>query len=359
MEPADPNGKQETTKIKVKLSDGTNYQMISFRSGTNKSYVTHIIAIKQLLEQKEMEEEVEEAFRAVTAIKDNKLGSLYKKFNASKDIAEKVTLKVESETTKEDFQKAKKGAQAQIVKAYELVCIYFLGKAWTQWDKVVTEMHMQDLWVAVNGVSHKGPHMKTWVSFLDCIKLHKLTIFSCDAVELQHYYMQQGVKKPQSVPVRSFMARMGLLNNYLAHLPTVKDSSMAVEDTKKGNEPFNEADLAEIMLKAVLSLWVNQYNLTHLTLPKSPRLLLLDLENIKRVMNEKHAESAKARARDSAALVGTSPTAPRRGRPRAQVSESPRRFAPQSSASTARTTTGPTCPTIPRNVASTPRVGRL
>ena len=166
-------------------------------------------------------------------------------------------------------------------------------------------MHMKDPWVTVNGVSHKGPHAKTWASFLGCIELHKLTIFSCDAVELQRYYMQQRVKKPQRIPVRSFMARMGLLNDYLAHLPMVKDSPMAVEDTKKGNEPFNKADLAGIILKAVPSACVNQYNLTHLTLPKSPRQLLLDLENIKHVMNKKHVELAKVRAKDSAALAGT------------------------------------------------------
>jgi hypothetical protein len=63
--------------------------------------------------------------------------------------------------------------------------------------------------------------------------------------------MQQHVRKPQRVTVRAFVSRMGLLNDYLAYLPTVKDSSMAVEDTKKGNIPFNEADLARIVLKAV------------------------------------------------------------------------------------------------------------
>ena len=68
--------------------------------------------------------------------------------------------------------------------------------------------------------------------------------------------------------------------------------------------PFNEADLAGIMLKVVPSSWVNQYNLTHLTLPKSPRQLLPDLENIKRLMNVKRMEPAKARAKDSAALAG-------------------------------------------------------
>ncbi len=192
----------------------------------------------------------------------------------------------------------------EIVKAYELFCNYFVGEARTQWGKVVSEMHMKDPWVAVNKSLNKGPHKKTWESFLDCIELHKLTIFPCDAAELQWYYMQQHVRKPQCLMVRAFVTCMGLLNNYLAYLSTVKDSSMAVEDTKKGNIPFNEADLARIVLKTIPISWVNQYNLTHSTLPKSPRLLLPDLENIERVMNKKRAESAKAKGKDGTASAG-------------------------------------------------------
>jgi hypothetical protein len=59
---------------------------------------------------------------------------------------------------------------------------------------------------------------------MDCIELHKLTIFPADAAELQRYYMQQTIKKPQQVTVHQFMSRMGVLNNYLAYLPTVFDS---------------------------------------------------------------------------------------------------------------------------------------
>ena len=134
--------------------------------------------------------------------------------------------------------------------------------------------------------------LRTKVSSLDCIELHKLTIFSCDTVELQHYYMQQGVKKPQRVPVRQYMAWMGFLDDYLAHLPTVKSMPMAVENRKKGKVPFDEADLAGIILKSVPASWINQYNLTHTMLPKSPRQLLPGLEAIERVMNEKHIEMA-------------------------------------------------------------------
>jgi hypothetical protein len=32
---------------------------------------------------------------------------------------------------------------------------------------------------------------------MDCIKLHKLTVFPADAAENQRYYMQQRIKKPQ------------------------------------------------------------------------------------------------------------------------------------------------------------------
>ncbi len=112
---------------------------------------------------------------------------------------------------------------------------------------------------------------------MDCIKLHKLTVFPADAAEKQRYYMQQMIKKPQRVTVRQFVSRMGVLNDYLAYLSTVFDSSMVIAGTKKMNVPFGKADLAGIVLNLVLSSWVNQYNMTHSTLPKNPRALLNNL----------------------------------------------------------------------------------
>ena len=100
-----------------------------------------------------------------TSIIDDKLGPLYQKLNMSKVNSEKEDLKKQIKTTKEDLLKAKIEAQGEIVKAYELICVYFVSKAWSQWDKVVAEMHTKDPWVAVNGVSHKRPRAKTWVSF--------------------------------------------------------------------------------------------------------------------------------------------------------------------------------------------------
>jgi hypothetical protein len=58
------------------------------------------------------------------------------------------------------------------------------------------------------------------ILLVDCIKLHKLTVFPADAAEKQRYYMQQTIKKPRQVTVRQFVSCMGVLNDYLAYLPT-------------------------------------------------------------------------------------------------------------------------------------------
>jgi hypothetical protein len=73
------------------------------------------------------------------------------------------------------------------------------------------------------------------MSFLDCLKLHELMVFSADAAKSQWFYIQQAVRKPQRATVRQHILRMGVLNDYVNHLPTLKDSSKAVPTMKQGN----------------------------------------------------------------------------------------------------------------------------
>jgi hypothetical protein len=51
--------------------------------------------------------------------------------------------------------------------------------------------------------------------------------------------------------------------------------------------------------------WMNQHNMTHSTLSKSPCVLLTDLEAIEPVMNEKHQASLKAKAKEAASSAST------------------------------------------------------
>ncbi len=128
---------------------------------------------------------------------------------------------------------------------------------------------------------------------------------------------QQAVREPQRATVRQHILQIGVLNDYVKHLPTLKDSSKAVPMTKNGNIPFGKADLAAIVLSSVLMLWQNQFNLNHSTVPKSTRTLLLDLEAIERVMVEKKGANLKAKGKDS-----TAPSKPK-GNPKCKASGGP------------------------------------
>jgi hypothetical protein len=97
--------------------------------------------------------------------------------------------------------------------------------------------------------------------------------------------------------VRQHILQMGVLNDYVRHLPTLKDSPKAVPMTKKRNIPFCKADLATIVLVSVPMSWQNQYNLNHSTVPESTRTLLPNLEAIEQVMVEKHSQKLRAKGK--------------------------------------------------------------
>jgi hypothetical protein len=112
-------------------------------------------------------------------------------------------------------------------------------------------MHEHDSWAGVTGqmITGKPPH--SWSAFHDCLELHKLTVFSADAVERQRIYIQQAVCKPQRATVQKHVLQMGVLNHCVRYLTTLKDSPNDVPMTKKGNIPFGKADLATIVLASV------------------------------------------------------------------------------------------------------------
>jgi hypothetical protein len=103
------------------------------------------------------------------------------------------TRKVEIEQTTQMLQEAQKAHDKAIAKSYEQLRNLLSGNAQSQWDRVCHEMHKRDSWAAVNGQVTKGRHPQTWMSFLDYLKLHKLTVFSADAAEKQQFYIQQAV----------------------------------------------------------------------------------------------------------------------------------------------------------------------
>ncbi len=176
--------------------------------------------------------------------------------------------------------------------AYDLFCKLLRDKPKIQWDRIVTDMHTNNNWEDIKGVTHNSLCEKLQQSLTDCVKFHKLTVFTVDAVERLRYYLMCSVKKPVRWTICMHISRIEGLNKYLGILPTIKNSPLAVATTEMGNVPFTEATHASIILSHLPVAWRNQYNLMHKTVPESPRTMLQDLKNIEKLFVEKYNKKA-------------------------------------------------------------------
>ncbi len=290
-----------------------------YSRGNNKEYLAHIVAVLRVIEQKGLPKKCQVLAKVVVRWSEA-LKNLQEAVESRDTISTTLDVmarKVEIEQTQQMLQEAQKAHNKAIAKSYEQLRNLLSGNAQSQWDCVCRKMHKRDLWAAVNGQVTKFWHPQMWKSFLVCLELHKLTVFSVDAAKRQRFYIQQAVSKPQRATVQQHILHMGVLNDYVKHLPTLKDSSKAVPTTKKGNIAFGKADLAAIVLSSVPMSWQNQYNLNHSTVPKSTRTLLPDLEAIERVIVEKKGANLKAKGKG-----GTAPSKPK-GNPKCKASGDP------------------------------------
>jgi hypothetical protein len=80
--------------------------------------------------------------------------------------------------------------------AYDLFRKLLRDEPEIQWDRIVTEMHTKNPWEDIKGARHNGLHEKSQQSLTDCIKFHKLTVFTVDAAQRLKYYLMCSVKKP-------------------------------------------------------------------------------------------------------------------------------------------------------------------
>ena len=123
-------------------------------------------------------------------------------------------------------------------------------------------------------------------SFEDCVTLHLLTVLPQDAAEQEKYYINIHLKKPSRVKISHFVARVEQLNSYLRRLPGLIDSLKAVKNTKQ-IEPFNKADLAQIILKMCPTDWQDQFSLSQGIIHQDMQSLLDVLEVIENCYGKK------------------------------------------------------------------------
>jgi hypothetical protein len=214
-----------------------------------------------------------------------------------------VTWELEVAATKVKLAEATPIHTIAIQACYDLFCQLLADDPRDQWDRIVREVHKTDPWTALDGTKNKGLWMKTFESLEDCITFHKRTVFSVDATEWQKSYMMGSLKKPYRMTIKKHVSHCKMMNGYISLLPTLQDSSLAVASTEKGNVPFNNATLASIVLATCHIDWRNLYKLNHKTVLELNKLMLHDLETIKKAFVEKNNKKAKA----TVAKAGTAP----------------------------------------------------
>jgi hypothetical protein len=196
--------KKDPQVFKIKLPDASHLSMPFYSRGNNEENLAHIVAVLGVIEQKGLPKKCQVLAKAV-ARRSKALKNLQEAAESQDTISTSVNVtacKVEIAQTQQMLQEAQKAHDKAIAKSYKQLRNLLSSDAQSQWDCVCRKMHECDSWAAVNGQVTKGRRPRTWMSFLDCLKLHKLMVFSADAAKKLRFYIQQVVCKPQRATAR-------------------------------------------------------------------------------------------------------------------------------------------------------------
>ncbi len=172
--------KEEPQVLKVKLPDASHISVPIYSRGNNEEYLAHIVAVLQIIKQKGLPKKCRVLAKAVVK-QSEALKSLQEATESWDTVSTSIDVmarKVEIEQTASMLQEAQKAHNKAVTKLYEQLRNLLSGNAQSQWDCACREMHKRDLWASVKGQVTKGRRPRTWMSFLDCLELHKLMVFT-------------------------------------------------------------------------------------------------------------------------------------------------------------------------------------
>eukprot|EP00804_Cyclotella_cryptica_P000814 CCRYP_001063-RA/>CCRYP_001063-RA protein AED:0.28 eAED:0.47 QI:0/0/0/1/0/0.33/3/0/350 len=188
--------------------------------------------------------------------------------------------------------KAKSAVEQVSNQIFQLYSNFLSEAARQPWSKILAKQIDCSLWKDLRGNVHNTPRRNTWVSFMECVTFHLLTVFRNDTAKAQRYYISNGLKKPNQVPIRQFVQRVQQLKDYLELLPCLYQSNRATPATKKVG-PIDDADLAGHILHMCPGTWQAQYELKAETVPQCICDLLDDLEKIEKAFPTERDQSTK------------------------------------------------------------------
>jgi hypothetical protein len=183
--------KEDHHVLKVKLPDDSHINKHIYSHGNTEEYLMHIVAALRIIKQKGLDarcRNLEKAVLRQSGMLKNLLEAAGMRDTVLMDV-DVMARKVEIEQTQQLLQDFQKAHDKAIAKVYEQLQNLLSGNPQSQWDCICHEIHERDSWAGVNSQVTKGRRSPIWMSFQDCLELHKLTVFSADAAEMQWFYI--------------------------------------------------------------------------------------------------------------------------------------------------------------------------
>ena len=284
---------------KIKLPDKTEFSVPIWDTGTQEAFLIHVQQAKSACKRKGLFQDYNDAILAESKSMEQ-AKTLRKAITSAIGPKSRKDAEDPNQSSPDDLKASLKDAllekkvalEAKATAAEGFFSLYanlLSEDARFRWDKIVASQVGAAPWTDLQGNEHEKEREKSMESFQDCITFHLLDMFPGDAAEQQRFYISNVLKKPQRVPVRYFFQRVEQLNSYLSHLPCTYESPRATAATKPV-QSFDEAELANLLLRMCPESWQDQYDLTQDSLPQSVRKLLGVLENVEKVVANSDAK---------------------------------------------------------------------
>jgi len=289
---------EEIRKTSIRLPDGNKLQVTVYSDENAELYLRMLRDHENLMIQNGSMKANEDALANRRKTFKGFLTAKAVANPSAQEIARRVTLK-------QDWRVAQKECLNIVTAAFSLFRCMLDGTAKEQWDIIDTEVHSDSTHTDLQGMTVDGPKGRSWATLLLCIEKHKLYVFQIDAADEQRRYLSQGVCKPFEVEIRWFMMRVKAMNRDLALMPCLATYTQTSKEVVPTNVPFNGAEMCGIIIHCLPQDWQTQYRMQcGQTNQTKTRDLLIQLETIEKVMNQKQKEKDASTKKDLTANPG-------------------------------------------------------
>ena len=287
-----------TKSFKVTLPDETVVYHKVYDGGSNETFVVHVKEVLNLIKRKGYND----FYEGAKLTKDDCLLRHRRAMKRSDDaIADPTTSVDRNKALEKSLELATQQvmtAELNLLKRGKAFFGFYetmLGEASrVRWTRIVDSQVGVMPWTDLQGTVNNVERDHSAESFMDCVKFHLLTVFSCDAAEHQKYYISHYLKKPRKIPFRNFCDRIEQLNSYIPYLPGLIDCPQGAN--MKRVEALDEPELAQLLLRLAPQSQQDQFELVKGIIPVNLRLTLDTLVTLEKTDIHVPHKTEKAKA---------------------------------------------------------------